>query len=370
MQAEKIIKIVPEINSLTKTDLQKLFNCLEEKILSDKDNKRPVKQLISDYIELLGEENKESVRTTIESFLDYLMGLYHSEEYSKFEDALNYDYCLDINSKIVEHYVSYLYLNFNLTQNSVRFIISKLSNFYKYLEDQKQLGTNKNPFSNIKISKIDYSSSKKEDIPGEQEIELILKQLPVHLAVIVAVSAVKGYSLTDFYQLNFGYAEYILPDKSLYGAGFCYTMDDMWDNIPEEIDERIVWNALDYPHSTIEGPGYGFYENQNYPEWYNRTLINFWVEEICQKSDEPSGELYYTNNGVNMHSLENAITKKIKELNKAGLISKAYSLKSLRWYAVSNIYKRTHNIETIQKLLHHSSINTTKRFLQNAGITI
>ena len=54
-----------------------------------------------------------------------------------------------------------------------------------------------------------------------------------------------------------------------------------------------------------------FYENQNYPEWYNRTLINFWVEEICQKSDEPSGELYFTNNGVNLHSLENAITKKI-----------------------------------------------------------
>ena len=366
--AEKIISSFPQVKTLTKTELQNFSVCLVQKILSDKVNRRPVKQLISEYIEKLKEENRESTKMTIDSFLGYLAGIYHQEE--DFDDVSQFNDCLNVTPETVENYISYLYFTYNFTQNSVRFEISKLNNFYKYLEEQKQLGINKNPFSNIKISKIDYSSSKKEEIPSEQEIKTLIKNLPTQLAVIVAISAVKGYSLTDFYQLNFGYAEYFLPDHSLYGAGFCYTMDDMWDNIPEEIDDRITLHDLDFPYSTFEGTSYGYYENLNYPKWYNETLINFWVEEICQKSEAPSRELYYTNNGINLHSLENAITKKVKELYKAGLLSKPYTLKSLRWYAISNIYSKTHSIEKLQKLLHHTSPNTTKRFLQNAGITI
>ena len=330
----------------------------------------PLDTAIKKYLETVNNQQKEAARQSIENFVDALSYIFQDPEMpvEKSREELAYT----VEQWMVEKFISEMYFNRNWTQNAARFEISRLNSFYKFLEDNKQLGVNENPFRNIKISKIDYSASKKDDIPDEQEILTILRELPVNLAVIVAITAVRGYSLTDFYQLNFGYAAYSLWDKSVYETGFCFKIDDIWDYEPENPDDRISQIETECPASYPPvSYCFGYYANLDCPAWYNKILVRFWREVICKNFEEPAaGELYYTNQGINLHSYENLISKKIKELYTQKLISKQYTLKNFRWYAIANIYKETKSIEILQELLHHSSPNTTRRFLQNAGIEL
>ena len=368
--ADGIIAKNPAVKKLTKTELKDLFDLLEKKLLTASVGTMPLDTAIEKYLETVNDAQKEAAKQSIETFIDALGYIFQDPE--SFEEKSREELAYTVEQWMVEKFISVMYFERNWTQNAARFEISRLNSFYKFLEDNKQLGVNENPFRNIKISRIDYSDSKKDDIPDEQEIQTILNALPVNLAAIVAVTAVRGYSLTEFYQLNFGYAAYSLWDNSVYETGFCFKIDDIWDYDPKNSDDGISQVKTECPAFCPPVPySYGYYANVDCPAWYNKILVRFWREVVCKNyEDSAVGELYYTNQGINLHSYENLISKKIKELYNQKSISKQYTLKNFRWYAIANIYRKTKNIEELQKLLHHSSPNTTRRFLQNAGIEL
>ena len=161
---------------------------------------------------------------------------------------------------------------------------------------------------------------------------------------------------------------------------YCWRMDDIWDYLD---DEKKNNGPKDWkPINIFFGEFSGYYQYIESPKWYNDLLFNYWIvikneweREYGHLNDDtvehPSiGELYYMNNYIPLDSYENFILKKIHELFQTGKIEHDYSLKNFRYFAISRIYARDNNIKRIQKMLKHSTPNTTRRFLQNIGIEI
>ena len=262
-----------------------------------------------------------------------------------------------------------------LSQGSVRVILSRLRQLYAFLEGKRVVI--ENPFEDVNLSAIKNAERIQYVIPSEKDIKTIIKNLPIERAVIIAIMSIKGYSLPDIWQLSFSCTEYEnLKTNQIIAPVYCWLNEDIWDYLnyykdPEEWTMKQV----------AFGDFSGFYEYQNSPVWYNKLLQDFWKEinenyapeKLLDEDDnfvgygEP-GILFYKNNNFSLHYLENCIIKEIKELYNAGKIEHDYSLKNFRYFAVARKYKKHHDQKQIQKMLKHSTPNTTKQFLEKIGL--
>ena len=262
-----------------------------------------------------------------------------------------------------------------LAQSSVRVILSRLRQLYAFLEDKRVVL--ENPFEDVNLSAIKNEEGIQYVIPSEKDIKTIIKNLPIEKAIIVAVMSIKGYSLPDIWQLSFSRTEYEnLKTHQIIAPVYCWLDEEVWDYLNYYKDPED-WTMRQLPY----GDFYGFYEYQNSPAWYNKLLHDFW-NEINENYDPgvtleentnseyyaSPGELYYLNNEISLHYYENCIIKKIRELYNAGKIEHDYSLKNFRYFAVARKYKKHHDLKQIQKILKHSTPNTTKQFLEKIGL--
>ena len=105
-------------------------------------------------------------------------------------------------------------------------------------------------------------------------------------------------------------------------------------------------------------------------------MTDFWNKFIADNKFEGDGyeihysELYYLNHHIDLGVYGKKINETIKKMYKEKELNYLYKIKDFRLYDIKNIYKNTKNIRLIQKLLNHTTSNTTRRFLQNAGIEL
>lgn len=320
-------------------------------------------QLVLLFLDSVKDTYKKVTETAIRQFIEY-------------GREKNFDF-FSITQKDIRDFISAEY-GAGKSFSSVRVELSRINQFYKFLKQENQLKVVKNPFEKIELGKIDYNSKTEDILPSEEDIQTILSALPRNQAVVFAITVEKGYNLTDLYDLSFGYTEYVIENETSADpitAAFCYTKEDLWSNVPEHEDSRVIVSDSEIPDTSHYGRA-GYYEYLTHPAWYNDLLFDFWLNDIISEAPENAadgpgyGELYYSNHEINLHSIDNAIVKKIKALYNEKKISAPYALKNFRWLAIRKIYEKTHDLKKIQKLLKHTTLNTTRRYLKNMGIEV
>lgn len=354
---EKIFNDFPELSSIDVKQKNYFFEKLNERFDYKKENKSlSVKQIINDYV-----NNK--VKTEYKDATEIVLFYFHN--------YLQKQNCnlLEINEEIVQNFIKEEYES-GKKQGSIRVRFSRINQFYKYLENEKFILQNNNPFNKIKLAEININQITKAIMPTEDEIIKILNNLSLEEKTFLAIVATKGYNTKEFYELSFNST--LLETKETKGritVTYCWINDDLW-NYESNRDKEIIYSNDCFDNKK------NFYEYISTPEWYNEILTDFWNEYIVDNKFESDGyeilysELYYLNHHIDLGVYEKKINETIKKLYKEKELNYLYKIKDFRLYAIKNIYKNTKNIRLIQKLLNHSTSNTTRRFLQNAGIEL
>lgn len=360
--SEEILKNFPILLELSDTEKENFLITLKN-VLFVKQKSLSTAELVSLFLDSVKDIYKKVTESAINQFIEYCK-----------KNSIDF---LSITQKDITDFITGEY-DAGKSFGSVRVEISRINQFYKFLKKENQLKVFENPFKNLELGKINYNSKTETIFPTEDDIHTILYSLPRKQAVVFAITAEKGYNLTDIYDLSFGYTQYEIEKGSsteYISAAFCYMREDVWSNTPKHEDSRIKVSDSEIPDTSYYGRA-GYYESITHPAWYNDLLFDFWVNEIISEAPEYGaegpgyGELYYSNHKINLHSIENAIVKKINALYKEKKISAPYTLKNFRWLAIRNIYEKTHDLKKIQTLLKHTTPNTTRRYLQNMGIKV
>ncbi|MCR5217510.1 hypothetical protein [Treponema sp.] len=331
----------------------------------DREEDPPVYQdFRDDYLETVQEKYRKVTQSNLDVFASYCSTI-----------AAHF---YDIKKDDVVGFVKDLYAQ-GMSQGSVRVLVSRVRTFYNYLISRRVILVN--PFELVKLSEIEYKSGEQFLVPDEDELRTITSELPLEKAAIVALMSIKGYSLTALYNISYSYLCYVnhKGDQDQYiRTVFCWTMEDVWDY---PLDKKVedTWEVDD---NAVMQTYKGYYDYINEPDWYNKILFDYWDEipdEEYEYGEGPArGEFFYINNNIPLHSCENIIIKKIKQLYEEGKIKHPYGLKNLRAYAVKRIYTsenesgsdNSQKLHKIQKMLGHSTLNTTKRYLQNMGLPV
>ena len=252
------------------------------------------------------------------------------------------------------------------SQSAVRVKFSRIKKFYQYLETNNYILHENNPFNFVNVSDVEYKHQ--TIIPTEEDIHTILNSLDINLKVFFAIILVKGFQKDAFDGLSFMHS--LLETAETGGripVTYCFVDEFLWDFERNRNDEILYSDDFFQVQN--------FYEYISSPKWYIDLLNDFWNKvlrfQISDFEEGPApGELYYLNNGINIDQYEKELLKVIKKLFKQGKISFSYRMKDFYLYAIINLYNRTHNLKWVQKRLGHTNPNTTRRYLQNAGIKI
>ena len=354
---EKIFNDFPELSSIDVKQKNYFFEKLNERFDYKKENKSlSVDEIIKKYV-------KNKVKTEYQKPTEIVL-LYFNNYLQKQNCNL-----LEINEEIVQKFIKEEYES-GKKQGSIRVRFSRINQFYKYLESEKYILQNQNPFNKIKLAEINNNQITKAIMPTEDEIIKILNNLSLEEKTFLAIVATKGYNTKEFYELSFNST--LLETKETKGkitVTYCWINDDLW-NYESNRDKEIIYSNDCFDKNK------NFYEYISTPEWYNEILTDFWNEYIGDNKFKSDGyeilysELYYLNHHIDLGVYEKKINETIKKMYKEKELNYLYKIKDFRLYAIKNIYKNTKNIRLIQKLLNHSTSNTTRRFLQNAGIEL
>ncbi|WP_294428045.1 hypothetical protein [uncultured Treponema sp.] len=356
---KEIISTFPVLLTYEPEKIIEITNKFQNFLLDYKatDNFPRQSDLVNEYLESVSPEYKKEAEKAISKFDEFCL----QQNIPFFK----------VNGNDIVAFVKEAYSN-GMSQGIVRVLVSRVRKFYSFIYEKKLLISN--PFDDVKLSEIDYKCGEQYLIPSEEEVQEIINSLPIEKAVILAVISVKAYSDADFLQASFSYAEFenlnqkILVDGVLQGTeisvAYCYRPDENWNAVEPE-----GWII-----SESDGAGFrGYYEYINSPQWYNDLLARFW-EKISRDHVENEyygiGEAYFSNKNISFQSCKNIILKQIKKLYSEGKIKHPYGLKNFRYFAVLMEYSKSHNLESVKKMLNHSTLNTTKRFLQNIGINV
>ena len=200
-------------------------------------------------------------------------------------------------------------LRANRSTASVRLDTAAVSSFFTWLE-RRHAGI-KNPFRGTKARPAE-KAVKKIEAPDTQDVETIIKEIPVYEAAAVAVMAYRG--------LRAG----ALPTLSISGAKFTgYSKGKpIQGTLPPEALEAIKAAAL-----PLRGPFAGQVTN----------------------------------------TLEKRIARTIEKLYKDGKVKSPYSCHDLRHFYAITEYRKDNDLYRVMKLLGHASIAITARYLKSLG---
>jgi len=190
---------------------------------------------------------------------------------------------------------------------SIRLDIAAASSFFTWLE--RRYAEIKNPFRGTKARPV-RKAVKKIVIPSENEVEIIVKELPKDLAAAVSILAYRG--------LRAG----ILPTLSVSGEKFSgHTKGrDVSGKLP-----TIALEAIKAASLPLRGPF--------------------------------AGELANT--------LEKRMARAIGKLYSTGKLQAEYSAHDFRHYFAIQEYRKDHDIHRVKELLHHASISVTESYLRS-----
>ena len=178
-----------------------------------------IEKIKEEYINSLKPEYQSATNIALQDFLKYLSDNGCSP--------------LQVTEKNVINFIKNEYKN-GKTKNFVRVRFSRINQFYKHLEAEKYLSNESNPFNKVILSQVDYNSDIQNNLPTEKDILKILDSLSLELKVFLALIAVKGYSIKDFYDVSFNSTSLELPDENHESimVTYSYTQKDLWENVP------------------------------------------------------------------------------------------------------------------------------------------
>ena len=355
-----ITSFIKEHNDLLSLPLEKKVYFIEnlKSALIKNENSNSINKIKEEYINKLKPEYQNAANHVLQEFLQYLSDKVRPP--------------LQVTENDIKNFIKNDYKN-GKTNSFVRVRFSRVNQFYKYLEEEKYILHEQNPFNKVKLSDVEYKTAIQNNLPTEKDILVIIDSLSLELKVFLALIAVKGYSLNDFYDVSFNSTSLeLIKEKKYITVTYSYTQKDIWKNIPEEdnIDfHNIISNDFFQPKN--------YYEYLSTPKWYNDILNQFWNEYLKDNyfydEDEGAhciGELYYLNEQINLEACEREVLKTVNQLYKNGKIPYPYKMKDFRIYSVCTLYNQTHDLARVQKFLGHTNPNTTRRYLQNIGIKL
>ena len=314
------------LNQLTKDqDLKNLGKQIADSIpaLADLSEKQ-LKEVASWYLKKKLTDDMESLVKASSIDLDLsrtqFLALYDSQYTKKsYTDSLNRfeSFCKKKNKDYLSMTVS-LADEWILTERqenrssaSIRKDVSAVSSFYSCLERQHNI---KNIFRGTKARP--KNSPKKElQIPDENDFEIILKNVPGELSIIIQLMAKLGLRAGAFENL------------SLFGN--VLTTNSKGKEIKMNVSDEII-------------------------EFFD-------VNKIAKKCPFAKWKA---------HRIENLIRYYTEKLYKQGKIKAVYSAHDFRHYFATREYSVNKDIYRISKLLNHSSIQTTQIYLRSLNFDV
>ena len=314
------------LNQLTKDqDLKNLGKQIADSIpaLADLSEKQ-LKDVASWYLKKKRTDDMESLVKASSIDLDLsrtqFLALYDSQYTKKsYTDSLNRfeSFCKKKNKDYLSMTVS-LADEWILTERqenrssaSIRKDVSAVSSFYSFLERQHNI---KNIFRGTKARP--KNSPKKElQIPDENDFEIILKNVPGELSIIIQLMAKLGLRAGAFENL------------SLFGN--VLTTNSKGKEIKMNVSDEIS-------------------------EFFD-------VNKIAKKCPFAKWKA---------HRIENLIRYYTEKLYKQGKIKAVYSAHDFRHYFATREYSVNKDIYRISKLLNHSSIQTTQIYLRSLNFDV
>lgn len=355
-----ITSFIKEHNELLSLPPEKKVYFIEnlKSALIKNEDSSSINKIKEEYINKLKPEYQNASNHVLQEFLQYLSDKVRPP--------------LQVTENDIKNFIKNDYKN-GKTKSFVRVRFSRVNQFYKYLEEEKYILHEQNPFNKVKLSDVEYKTAIQNNLPTEKDILVIIDSLSLELKVFLALIAVKGYSLNDFYDVSFNSTSLELIKENKYiTVTYSYTQKDIWENVPKEdnIDfHNIISNDFFQPKN--------YYEYLSTPKWYNDILNQFWNEFIKDHYffDKDWGkcsinQLYYRTEQINLEACEREVLKTVNQLYKNGKIPYPYKMKDFRIYSVCTLYNQTHDLARVQKFLGHTNPNTTRRYLQNIGIKL
>lgn len=361
---ENIFKEYPELNSLSGKEKRMFLEEFERKINASED----IPALSYDF------DIPDSLLLKKDEYIDGMNQKYRIPA----ENALKFfaEYCaskkiipLKASAEQMGEFIKDCYKN-GKSQSTTRVMFSRINQYYKYLVSEKILGYDENPCEKITVSEIDYNSSK-NFIPSVEEIKKIINDLPVYLAAVVAAAAEESFTLKELQDAEFRTANVYLDVYSEDGTipvavnrvSYFYRKKNLWVYDLVGTDRTFSYGELLSLNDRYT----------THSSWYSECMEKFAVymqDNYGYDKENDWNDCVFVTNNINLHSYENMIVKKMDEMYRNGEISYPYKLKNFRLYKIACLYEETRSIGLIQKRLGHTSLNTTRRFLQSCGIKL
>jgi site-specific recombinase XerD len=194
--------------------------------------------------------------------------------------------------------------------NSVRLDVSIVSSFFTFISRRHKAIAN--PFRGTR-SKPSNKALKQVVIPTDDEIKLILSNVPLFEKAIITCMYGRGFRVGA------------LPDLTIWGTKF-------------NARTKQVDIAGEIPQEAIRA-----------------------IKEAGLNSHKPFS-------GFTSNALKTRVKKQMERFYKGGLIRSQYSSHDFRHYYAVAEYKKNFDLDRVSKLLFHSSISITERYLQGLGV--
>ena len=202
----------------------------------------------------------------------------------------------------------------NNSPNSIRSKISAISSFYSFLEKYGKLPAKKNPIKGTR-ARPQRKAVKEIVIPTDGEMGLILSNVPDLESIAICIMAYRGLRvgvLTGLWICGISY-HFVSMGKYIFGM---FLLDTHLNLILSKLD--------------------------------NQTPLK----------------------GMTTNAIRKRVYKATKKLKDKGVIGNAYSADDFRHYFAISQYRENKNISMLSKLLYHTSISTTKRYLQSLKLEV
>ncbi|MCR4939030.1 MAG: site-specific integrase [Treponemataceae bacterium] len=264
------------------------------------------------YLEL-----KLTQEECIDSFLEQFKNEYTKRTYKAAFKRIK-DYCaqknillLNFTPTIADEWIRYE-IETGRAPASVRKDVATISSFFTYME--KKLKTTWNPFRGTK-ARPKLIPTEKILVPDKKDYETIIRKIPEDLSVVIQFIAVTGLRAGAFETL-------CLKDNVLQ-----YEMNDKIHTLPVTAPVENLINE------------YRLNPEELFPKW-------------------------------KAHKIENLLRYYTKLLYTNGIIKAVYSADDFRNYFAINEYSKNKDIYKLSRLLNHSSLLTTQKFLSSLNIEI
>lgn len=224
----------------------------------------------------------------------------------EFMSYLGETHILNVTTFIVDEFISTYLTKFS--ENKARLIFSSISSFYSALYRWGDVSTN--PFKGAKVRKkinIDYKTDKQYVPPTKEEIDLLMESF-----------------------IGNKHMWFVLYIMEKFGVRVGFFKEAVFSE-----DKGII-------ESTSKGKLY---------------RINVMGNIIVRENKELFGTF-------NTNTISSSFNRKVLKLYKEGVFDRKFNIHSIRDYVACREYSRDKDIYRVSRMLNHSSVTVTERYLK------